>query len=311
MDGSHLVTGAFGYSGRYIARELLDAGHTVRTLTRSPHRDHPFGDQLRVFPLDFEDRAGLLAALSGVRVLYNTYWVRFSKAGFSQERAVRNTRALFEAAEEAGVQRVVHVSITNPSMESPYEYFRGKAMLEDALGRSGLSHAILRPAVIFGGEDVLINNLAWMLRRFPVFGLVGDGSCRLQPIHVEDFAKLAVRAGAQRSNAVIDAVGPETFTYRELVEVLGAAIGRPRRLLSTPLVVIRCLAWVLGHVVGDVVLTSEEISALQADLLVTDSPPAGTTRLSEWVKENADSLGTKYSSELARRRDRRSAYSEL
>ncbi len=176
----HAVTGAYGYSGKYIAQRLLDQGHTVITLTNSLSRANPFGTAVRAMPFDF-DRPDLLAEhLQGVSVLYNTYWVRFNHRLFQHADAVRNTLTLFAAARKAGVRRIVHVSITNPSEDSPLEYFRGKATLEKALVDSGISYAILRPAVLFGKEDILINNIAWTLRRFPVFALFGDGRYRLQ-----------------------------------------------------------------------------------------------------------------------------------
>jgi uncharacterized protein YbjT (DUF2867 family) len=114
------------------------------------------------------------------------------------------------------------------------EYFSGKARLERALTESGLSYAILRPAVIFGVEDILINNIAWMLRKLPVFGVFGDGQYRLQPIYVEDLAQLAVEQGEKTENTISNAIGPETFTYRELVRTIGAAIGKQRRIISIP-----------------------------------------------------------------------------
>jgi uncharacterized protein YbjT (DUF2867 family) len=311
MPDHHLITGAFGYTGRHLASRLLAAGHSVSTLTASPHRHDPFGGRVRVHAMDFDDPAGLRAALEGVTVLYNTYWIRFSRAGFRQEDAVVNTRRLFDAARAAGVERVVHVSITNPSEESPYPYFRGKARLERSLRESGLSHAILRPAVVFGPEDILINNIAWLLRRFPLFGLFGDGSYSLQPIFVEDLAELAVEAGRGREDVVIDAIGPETFTYRELVELLGQAVGHPRPLVSIPSSLGLFVAHAMGLVLRDVVLTRAEIGALMAGLLATDSPPAGRTALSEWARERGAELGRRYCSELARRRDRVRSYEAL
>ena len=317
MTGHHLITGAFGYSGSYIARRLLDAGHSVRTLTRSTQRAHDLAQHVDVFPLDFEDDAALARALDGVEVLYNTYWVRFSRAGFSQTRAVENVSRLFEAAALAGVRRIVHVSITNPSIDSPYEYFRGKARMEEALRASGVPHSILRPAVLFGGADVLLNNIAWMLRHFPVFGIFGDGGYALQPIHVDDLAALAVREGGlaaeplAQPSSVIDAIGPETLTYRELVTAIGTAIGHPRRLLSVPRPVGRVFSETLGLALRDVVITDEEIGALMDGLLATDSEPAGTTRLTEWLPAHADELGSHYANELNRRRDRHRTYAEL
>ena len=182
-DATHVVTGAFGYSGKYIARRLLDCGCRVRTLTNSPQRVSPFGESIQADPFHFDQPNKLVESLRGVSVLYNTYWVRFNHPKFTFADAIRNTRILFDAARQAGIERIVHVSITNPSLDSPLEYFRGKAEVEDALRQSGVSHAILRPAILFGKEDILVNNMAWMLRRFPVLGVFGKGDYRLQPIY--------------------------------------------------------------------------------------------------------------------------------
>jgi NADH dehydrogenase len=308
MSGVQAVTGAFGYSGKYIARQLLGAGETVITLTNSVDRANEFGGRVPAYPLSFDRPNDLARTLDGAEVLYNTYWVRFNHAQFTHADAVRNTMALFDAAARAGVERVVHVSITNPSEDSPLEYFSGKARLERALAESGMSYAILRPAVIFGKEDILINNIAWALRRLPVFGVFGDGSYRLQPIYVEDLAALAVAHGTRRENAVINAIGPETFTYRELVETIARLIGVKKPILSVPPEVGYRAAQAIGARTGDVMLTREEIEGLMAGLLYVDAPPAGATRLTDWIREHADTLGRMYTSELARRTDRASAY---
>lgn len=307
----HVVTGAFGYSGRYIARRLLDAGVSVRTLTNSPGRENPFGGQVKPYPLDFENREGLVDSLRGSSVLYNTYWVRFNRASFTHGAAVDNTLRLFDAAHDAGVQRVVHVSITNPSEDSPFEYFRGKARLERALIESGLSYAILRPTVLFGKEDILINNIAWILRRFPVFGVFGNGEYRLQPIYVDDLAYLAVQEGEHRENQIIDAIGPETFTYRELVRHIGIAIGKPRPIVPVPPAIGYLLGAVLGKLVGDVVVTREEVAALMRGLLYTSSVPVGKVKLTDWIRENSESLGVRYAGEIVRRQNRTTAYEKL
>jgi NADH dehydrogenase len=260
--------------------------------------------------LDFEEPGRLRSSLEGVSVLYNTYWVRFNHKTFTHAAAVRNTIRLFDAARAARVERMVHVSITNPSEDSPLEYFRGKARLERALQESGVSYCILRPAVLFGKEDILINNIAWVLRRFPVFGLFGRGEYRLQPIYVDDLAELAVEQGERRENTVIDAIGPETFTYRGLVEQIGRIIGKPRPIIPLPPTVAHLVAIIVGVMVCDVVITRQEIQGLMAGLLCVDSPPTGRIRLTDWAAEHAGSLGRRYASELARRRDRVSDYVE-
>jgi len=295
------VTGAFGYSGKYIAQRLLDQGKTVITLTNSLHRPNPFGNQVQAHPFNWDNPEKLVESLHGVSTLYNTYWVRFNHKDFTHAEAVTNTKVLFKAAEEAGVQRVVHVSITNPSENSSLEYFQGKGVLERALIESGLSYAILRPTVLFGKEDILINNIAWMLRRFPVFGVFGDGNYRLQPIYVDDLAKLAVEQGQSSENVIIDAIGPETFTYRELVQTIGEIIDKRRPIISVPPILGYWVGRVIGRLVGDVTITREEIEGLMADLLYVESPPAGETRLTDWTREQASTLGKQYANELARR----------
>jgi NADH dehydrogenase len=234
--------------------------------------------------------------------LYNTYWVRFNYAGFSHAMAVSNTIRLIQAAQRAGVERIVHLSITNPSATSPFEYFRGKAKLEQVIIDSGISYAILRPTVLFGKEDILINNIAWTLRKLPVFGLFGDGLYKIQPIYVDDLAKVAVEQGNRFENEIINANGPETFTFRELVSTIGIIIGKSRPLIPLPPRLAYFFGSLIGKLVGDVMITWEEVGGLMENLLYVDSSPTGETRLREWATEHAASLGLRYASELQRRR---------
>jgi uncharacterized protein YbjT (DUF2867 family) len=307
-EGFHVVTGAFGYSGKYIAARLLAEGNRVRTLTNSTHRTNPFEGRIEVYPFNFDCPEDLVDSLRGAEVLYNTYWVRFNYSFFQHASAIRNSRILFEAARKAGVKRIVHISITNPSTDSPLEYFSGKARLETAIKESGISYAILRPTVLFGKEDILINNIAWSLRHLPVFSLFGDGSYHLQPIYVDDLAALAVEHGRENVNISIDAIGPESFTYRELVTSIGRIIGVKRPILYLPPILAYTAGWVIGKLVGDVMITWPEVKGLMADLLTTSSIPTGTTRLTDWASANKDTLGIRYASELARRKDRLKAY---
>lgn len=313
-DAIHIVTGAFGFSGKYIARRLLESGYEVRTLTNSMYRENPFVGKIKAEPYNFDNPKKLIESLKGASVLYNNYWVRFNYTddiSFAYSSAVENSLKLFNAAKEAGIKRIIHISITNPSEDSPFEYFRGKAKLEKALMESGISHAILRPAVLFGKEDILINNIAWFLRRFPVFGVFGDGNYRLQPIYVDDLARLAVEQGQKKENCIIDAIGPETFTYRELIKKIGKSIGKKRLIISIPPSMGYFIGSVVGKIFNDVPITRDEIDGLMAGLLYTDSKPAGETKLTEWIKGNLSTLGTHYHSELARRINKKESYEKL
>jgi uncharacterized protein YbjT (DUF2867 family) len=295
-----VVTGAFSYTGKYITQRLLNAGKTVRTITGHPNNPNPFGKQVEIAALDFHDTAGLVQSLRGASVLYNTYWVRFSHGRVTFDEGVSNSRILIQAAKEAGVRRIVHLSIANPSLDSHLPYYSGKARVEKAIIESGLSYAILRPTVIFGPEDILINNIAWFVRHMPFFAVPGSGQYQLQPIFVEDIAELAVNAGQNESNLAIDAVGPEVFSFDDLIRLIAVAVHSKTRLVHVRPGVALSILRLVEPFVGDVVLTREEIDGLMANLLVSKEPPTGQTRFSEWLAQNQSILGVKYASELKR-----------
>lgn len=304
----HAVTGAFGYSGKYIAQRLLDKDHKVITITNSGNRPNPFGERLQAFPFNFDNPEKLIETLAGVSVLYITYWVRFNHKMFTHADAVRNTTTLFESAAKAGVERIIYVSITNPDEDSHLEYFSGKGKLENILKNLGVSYSILRPAVLFGKEDILINNIAWALRNLPIFGVFGNGEYRLQPIYVDDLAEIAVHEGESRENKIINCIGPETFTYRGLVETIGNIIGKKRFVIPVPPFIGYLAGNIIGKIVGDLFITREEIDGLMRDLLYVKTAPNGKTQLTKWARDYADTLGRHYSSELARRKDRTIEY---
>ena len=302
MDGQRLsvVTGAFGYTGRYIAQRLLDSGAAVRTLTRSPAAASPFGDSVERRPLNFNSVEQLTEGLRGAEVLYNTFWIRFARGAVNHDMAVRNSCNLIDAAVAAGVRRIVHISITNASAELPLPYFRGKGLVENHIRESGLAYSIIRPTVIFGREDILINNIAWFLRRFPLFPIAGRGDYRVQPVFVDDVARLAVDSASGDGNVTLDAVGPETFTFEELVRQIASTTGGRARIVRLPPSLVYASAQLMSVALRDVVLTREEIDGLMSGHLVSSDPPTGTTRLTGWMRDHRDTLGRRYASELAR-----------
>ena len=300
MQKRIVITGAFSYTGKYAARLLLEGGYAVRTLTNHPGRENSLGGRVEVFPYNFEHPERLAESLRGASALINTYWVRFPHGTATFEMAVRNTKTLIQAAKLAGIERIVHVSIANPSLESPLDYYRGKAQLERAIIDSGLSYVILRPTVIFGAEDILINNIAWFVRKFPAFAIPGNGRYQIRPIYVADMASLLVSAAESRTNEVIDAVGPETFTFDELVRTIAGAVGKSPHLWHVPTAVTYAATRIMGWIVGDVILTREEYKGLMDGLLAPTGPVAGVTRLTCWLEENAGTVGRRYASEVAR-----------
>ena len=292
-DRLDAVTGAFSYSGSAIAHRLLDSGRRVRTLTGHPKRG---GDEpdIEVYGLDFDDPASLVLALEGVNTLYNTYWVRFAYGSVDHTLAVENSRTLFRAARRAGVQKIVHLSILHPSVTSRYPYFRGKVLVERALAETGLPYAILRPSVLFDEHGVLLNNIAWLLRRLPVFAVGGDGRYRIRPIHVEDLATLALEASSWPENRIVDAVGPERPTLVELVGQIREAVGSRARVVRVPGSLLLLMSGALGTALHDVLLTPDEYRSMAEGLADSDAPNTGSIALSSWLVEHGAHLGTQY-----------------
>ena len=299
-QGVSVVTGAFGYTGKYIAQRLLDNGVTVRSLTRNPASFSPFGDRVERHPLDFDDSVQLIQSLRGADTLFNTFWIRFAHGAVDHDVAVANTRKLVDAAGMAGVSRIVHISITGASVESTLPYFKGKGEVERYIMESGLAYSIIRPTVIFGPEDILLNNIAWFLRRFPVFPVARGGDYPVQPVFVEDLALLAADSASANGDIVMDAVGPEVYTFRELVLQIRRIVGGRALVVPMPPAVTLAAASLMGLALRDVVLTREEIDGLMSGHLVSGDPPTATTRLTDWMRDHRETLGRRYASELAR-----------
>ena len=295
-----VVTGAFSFTGRFIARRLMEQERPIKTLTNHTNRPGSEDIKAEVAPLQFSDRDALVESLRGADVLYNTYWVRFQHGRVRFGEAVANTRILVGAARDAGVRKVVHISVSNPEMDSPLDYYAGKARTERAVQESGLPYAIIRPTLIFGQGDILINNIAWLLRRLPVFGIPGRGDYRVQPVAGEDVAEIATWAAEQNDNVTVDAAGPDIVYYSEMVESIAIAVHRhPRFVYMSPRTTLR-VARLIGRFVNDVMLNEPELEGLMQELLISKERPRGTRRLDNWLLTNAETVGMQYASELDR-----------
>jgi uncharacterized protein YbjT (DUF2867 family) len=295
-----VVTGAFSFTGKYIAARLLALEREVRTLTRHAQSASPFGDRVRSFPLDFDDPRGLRDALRGADTLYNTYWIRSPRGEITFERAVANTKVLLAAAREAGVRRVVQLSVSNASASSSLPYFRGKALADQALAASGLSYAIVKPTLIFAREDVLVNNIAWLLRRLPLFVIPGDGRYTLQPVAAEDVAELSVEASGTDEARAFDAAGPDVLTFEGLVCLVREAVGSRTRIVHAGLGITHGLGVLLGAILRDTLITRAELQGLMGNLLISRGPATGERRFEDWLRANASDLGGSYTSESRR-----------
>jgi uncharacterized protein YbjT (DUF2867 family) len=295
-----VVTGAFGYIGKYIAKALLERGKTVCTITTHPNKPNPFGSAIKAFSYNFDDPGALTRTITGADNLFNTYWIRFPFDGQTYESALENTKTLFNCAKRAGVRRIVHIGVTRASVGSDLPYYRGKAIQEAMLKESGVPFSIVRPTLVFGKEDILVNNIAWLIRKSPVFPIFGSGRYRVQPVFVEDLAEIAIGESLNNAGAMIDAIGPETFTFQELVELIAAKIGRRPMMLKVPPSLGIFCGQIISLFLRDVLLTRNELNGLMAEMLTSRQSPNGTTKFSDWLEKNKATIGSSYSSEVAR-----------
>jgi NADH dehydrogenase len=299
VSSCDLVTGAFGFTGSWICERLLAQGRTLKTLTRRRASDHPLSDRVERLPYDFAPDA-LRAGLTGVDTVYVTYWMRFPRDGATWAGTIDNVARLAQAAQAVGVRRLVYISVAGAAPDALTAYFRAKAAAEEAVRASGVSFAIVRPTLLYGEDDILINNMAWTLRRTPLFGVPGDGRYRVNPVYVGDVADLCVVLGHGDDRQQVDAAGPETFLFDDLVGLVGRAVGHQRRLLHLPPALVLVTTSIIGLFVRDVVLTRDEIRELSGSLLTSTEPPDCPTRFSDWVADHGAQLGRRYSSELRR-----------
>jgi len=299
-----IVTGAFSFSGRYIARRLIYSGRRVRSLNRQNGQDRIAGVRIETAPLDFSRPDDLVESMKGASTLYNTYWIRFSHSSQPEafQTALRNSRILFECAQKAGISRIVHLSVTNATQNSTLSYFKGKAETEASLVETGISHAILRPSLVFAEEDILLNNIAWLLRHFPFFAIPGDGKYSVQPVYAGDLAEIAVNAGGHMHNQVEDVTGPDTFTFEELLRLVSTKVGSKTIFFHCDPQIALDLASIMGWFMKDVLLTKEELQALMENLLTSRETPIGHTKLTDWLDDNGKDYGMKYHSQMERHR---------
>lgn len=294
-----VVTGAFGFTGKYISKLLLSKGESIKTFTNKVNRDI-FGEKIEIFKYDFRNKEYLIKAMSNAKRLYNTYWIRFPYKNISFKEVINNTKILIDCAKEANIEKVIHISITNANPKSKFQYFKYKGIVEEMIKDSKIDYFILRPTVIFGKESILINNIAWFLKKLPLFFIFGKGRYLVQPIYIEDLAKIAVFGADNFKNKIVDIVGPEIFEFKEMINLIKTKISSKSKIIYLPSFLFQIFIPILNFLTKDIVLTKEELKALKDNLLYSKEEPLGKKKFTDWIDENKDNLGKEYFSELLR-----------
>jgi len=253
-----LVAGGTGFIGSAIVRELARRGERVAVLSHRPERARDrFPDlQIEVRAGDARDAASLRAAVDGIATViscmqFPNFPVENPRKGHTfLEVDARGNERLVAAAQAGGVRAYVYLSGAGAAPDAPYHWYRAKWQAEAAIRASGLRFTILRPAWVYGPEDRALNRFVALARRLPVVPVIGTGRQRLQPVFVEDVARVVgdSLANPAAANATFEIGGPEVLTMDEVLRTLLAVLGKRRPLVHVPVFLPRLAGALLGLV---------------------------------------------------------------
>ena len=298
VDRKILITGASGFIGGAISHRLIGRDE-IRSLTSHPEKNR-FGERVQSFAYDFDAPMRMEEAFRGVDVFVNSYYVRFNYGRATFELAVDRTRELIALARLAGVRKIVHVSVSNADERSDLPYYSNKGRIERLVRESGLDYTILQPAIVVGPGDILVNNIAFFLRRLPVFTIFERGEYRVQPITVDAFADLAIEAidaiDGPHGHATLPVAGPRDWIFLDLVRAVHAAVGSRARIVHAPAALALAGLKVAGLFLGDVVLTPDEVTGLTREYLYVERPLRRGADFAQWLAQPgvASTLGRRY-----------------
>ena len=295
------VFGGTGFLGRRIVRHLLDHGFQVRTASRHPERvGSAFRPDvgLETRTADILDEPSVAAALFDAYGAVNavSLYVEHGRVTFDAvhvEAAARVARL----ARASGVERLIHISGIGADPASPVPYIAARGRGEIAVRQGFPGAVIIRPAVMFGANDVFLTTVARLLRILPLYPMFGRGETKLQPVYVEDVAEGIARvlSGTERSFASYGFGGARLYTYKELVRTIADRIGARPRLVPLPFALWRILALGAEFLPGSP-LTRNQIALMRCDNIPSADCP-GLSSLGITLTEIDTFLpaGTKYS----------------
>ncbi|MBL8838172.1 MAG: complex I NDUFA9 subunit family protein [Alphaproteobacteria bacterium] len=275
------VFGGSGFVGQYVVRRLAQQGWIIRVATRDPvvaSQLKPLGNVGQIVPMrvDVRDPAAVETAVNGADAVVNLVAVLY-ESGVQTFRALHVEAAgrIAAAAAKAGATRFVQVSSIGADPAAASAYARTKAEGERAVLAAFPAATIIRPSIVIGPEDGFFNRFARMALMSPVLPLIGGGHTRFQPVFVGDLAEAITRALADPAAAgrIYEIGGPRVYSFRELMEIMLAEIGRSRMLVSVPFKLAELKGAILQHLPGPKLLTRDQVILLKQDNVVHQGVP--------------------------------------
>jgi uncharacterized protein YbjT (DUF2867 family) len=262
------VVGATGFVGRHLVERLTATGHRVRAVSRKGRRLAGWTDAVVPLAADVETGQGLGAALTGADGIVHLVAIPRETGGRRFEDVnVDGVRRVVEAAQAAGVRRLVHLSVLGVADDPRLRYLHSKWRGEQIVRESGLEWVVLRPSLLFGEGDGFFNLVKVTLKWWSpgIVAIPGDGRARFQPLSVEDLAVAVERSlvEPERAGSVLELGGPEHITYREIVDRVMAATGMRRLKLGLPIPLLSTLTTVTDRFLPVFPVSHDQISSLQ------------------------------------------------
>ena len=261
-----LVTGATGFLGRRVVRELLKRGHEVRCLVHTPGRERMFPHRdIEVQYGSIGDPTALKSAFYDAEsVIHLVGVIRPTRRNSFDTVHREGTANVLAAAKQAGANHFLHVSVIGAANDQTYPYLYTKWLGEQEVIKSGMHFTIFRPSMLFGEGDEFINALAGMVRLFPIVPVIGSGKSRLQPLAADDLARcIAITLGREDlKGRTIDLGGSERLNYNELVTEVAKAMGKRRLRFHLPVWLMRAVAAVSQGIMPRPPITTEQIRML-------------------------------------------------
>ena len=274
------VFGGSGFIGRHLVQRLAQRGWLVRVAVRHPRQAQflkPLGDvgQITPVPAALQDEASLRAAVVGADAVVNLVGLLYEKGRQSFDKVhVEGARMAAEAARAAGARDFVQISAIGAAADAEADYARSKAAGEAAVRKVFPDAVVMRPSIVFGPEDGFFNRFAVMARLSPALPLIGGGHTRFQPVYVGDVAAAIATALDTLAcrGQTYELGGPQVYSFKELMELLLAAIGRRRLLLPLPFALAELQGAVL-ELLPVPPLTRDQVRLLRHDNVVTAGAP--------------------------------------
>ncbi len=242
------LTGASGYVGNYILRDLVKAGYEVNCLIRkgSEKKLRMKGKKIKIFYGDITDSAAVAKAMKGCKAVINLVAIRREHRKQTFENVIfGGTKNCVDAAKKHGIKRFIQMSVLGAKRNAETKFWQAKWEAEEYVRKSDLTYTIFRPSFIFSKEDISINEFARLIKKFPVFPIFGDGEYKSQPVYVEDVSAAFAKAIKLRDveNGIFEVGGPKKYTFNELIATL-------ETLVNKKVVKLNVLLWIAYPIVS-------------------------------------------------------------